>query len=336
MILLLVYLFTALGVSFVCSLCEAAILSIPRSYAQVLIGRGRRVGELLRKHKEDIDRPLSAILTLNTVANVFGSAGVGAQAQVIWGDRLVTVASAVLTLLILVISEILPKTIGAVHGRALVVPVVLTVEGMIRITLPLVWLLNRLSRLVRGKRNESGLSRESIAVIAELARTEGALVGTESEIIRNVLRMGQLRVKDVMTPRTVVFMVQKDLAVSEVAGEENFRRFSRIVVYGESPDDVSGHVLKSDVYEALQRGHGDRKVSTLIRRIHAVPETSALIRVLEEFARLRHHIFLVVDEFGGTAGVVTLEDCLESLIGVEIVDETDQVADMRRLATDRK
>jgi len=335
MLLLIVYLFLAVGVSFICSMCEAAILSIPRSYAQVLIDQGKKVGHLLKKQKEDIDRPLSAILTLNTLANVIGAGGVGAQATAIWGVP-VGAASLVLALIILLISEIIPKTIGAVHGRRLVVPIVYAVEGMIWLTWLLVWALNAVSRRLRGKQRSSGLSREGIAVIAELARTEGALIGTESEIIKNVLRLGYVKVKDVMTPRTVVFMVQKEMTAAEVASEENFRRFSRIPVYGESPDDMVGIVLKSEIYEAIQRGNPDRRVSTLLRRIHAVPETSPVLRVLEEFGRLRHHIFLAVDEFGGTAGIVTLEDCLESVIGVEIVDETDQVADMRRLAAEKR
>ena len=336
MVLLIFYLMLALGVSFVCSLCEAAILSIPRSHGQVMADQGRAIGRRLLHLKEHIDRPLSAILTLNTIANVFGSAGVGAQAQIIWGQKWLAVASAVLTFLILILSEIIPKTVGAVYGRRLATPVVYTIEGMIYLTYPVVSLLNGVARVIRGRGGGSGLSRESIAVIAELARTEGALIGTESEIIKNVLRLGRVKVKDVMTPRTVVFMIQKESTASQVASEENFRRFSRIPVYGESPDDVLGIVLKAEIYDAIQRGQGDRKVATLLRRIHAVPETAPVLRVLEEFGRLRHHVFLAVDEFGGTAGIVTLEDCVESVIGVEIVDETDPVADMRDLAAPQR
>jgi CBS domain containing-hemolysin-like protein len=248
----------------------------------------------------------------------------------------VTIVSVALALLILVISEIIPKTIGAVHGRKLIVPIVFIVDAMIKITLPLVWVLNRISRVLRGKSQGSGLSRESIAVIAELARTEGALIGTESELIRNVLRLGQVRVRDVMTPRTVVFMVHKDAALSEVASDEKFKRFTRIPIYDESQDDIVGVALKGEIYEAMHNGQGDRKVATLARRIHAVPETSPVLRILEEFGRVRHHLFLVVDEFGGTAGIITLEDCIESVIGREIVDETDSIADMRRLASTKK
>lgn len=335
MALLVLYLFLAIGVSFICSMCEAAILSIPRSYAQVLIDRGRRAGILLKKFKEDIDKPLSAVLTLNTLANVIGAGGVGVQATKIWGIS-AGAASLVLALVILLISEIIPKTVGAVHGRKIIVPIVYIVLVMIWISFPLVWALNFVSRKLRGKQQGSGLSREGIAVIAELARTEGALVGTESQIIKNVVGLVEVKVRDVMTPRTVVFMAQKEQTALELSQEENFRRFSRIPVFGQSPDDMVGVVLKAEIYEAIGKGQGDRQLSTFLRRFHAVPETSPVLRVLEEFGRLRHHIFLVVDEFGGTAGVVTLEDCLEAVIGVEIVDETDQVADMRRLAAQKR
>ncbi len=333
MLLLFFYLALALGVSFICSLCEASLLSVSTTHATIMKREGKRAGKLLLTMKEHIDRPLAAILTLNTASHTIGAAGVGAESLKVFASVPVAVTSALLTLAILIFSEIIPKTIGAVYCRPLATPVTYMVQAMIWGTYPIIRGLDAMSRLIKRGAGGEGYTREQIAVVAELGRAEGALRGVESRIIQNLLRLNQIQVEDVMTPRTVVFMLQKDTTVDDVLEEEQFGQFSRIPIYDDSPDDMIGVVIKSDIYEASRNGNGDTPVSALVRPMHAVPETAPLLRVLEEFGRLGHHIFLVVDEYGGTSGIVTLEDVFESVIGSEIVDETDLVADLRRLAS---
>jgi CBS domain containing-hemolysin-like protein len=335
MTLLILYLMLALGVSFLCSLTEAGLLSLPSTYAATLTRQGKRVGPILEKMKQRPDRPLAAILTLNTAAHTIGAAGVGAQSLIVFENVPVAITSAVLTLLILVLSEIIPKTIGTVYARPLAGPVVFLIRIMIVLTWPLMIVLDAFSRLLKSGVHSSGLSREQIAVIAEMGLTEGILREGESRIIQNMLRLSRTHVKDVMTPRTVAFMVQRDETLQQVAERPEFRQFSRIPVYGKSPDDLVGVALKAEVYEGLRQGKGETPVGDLVRSIHAVPELSTLTRVLEQFAESGHHLFHVVDEYGGTAGIVTLEDIFESMMGAEIIDETDLVADLQRLARRR-
>ncbi len=329
--LLVFYLLLALGVSFLCSLTESGLLSLSRSRVAALAKQGRPSGRMLERMKDNIERPLAAILTLNTVAHTIGAAGVGAESYVIFGSKWVAVTSAVLTVLILVFSEIIPKTLGVVYAGRLASFTAYTITGMIYLTYPLVVVFQALSRLL-GRGGEQKLTREEFAVIAELGQTEGALHEKEYRIIRNVLRMGRVRVRDVLTPRTVVFMLPKDMTVSEALAEHGPLRFARIPVRGEGPDDVVGVVLRHAISSAFEEERGECKLSEIAGPIHAVPEDAALDRVLDEFIQRKEQLFLAVDEYGGTAGIVTLEDAIETLLGTEIVDETDKVVDMRELA----
>jgi CBS domain containing-hemolysin-like protein len=330
---LFVYLLLALSVSFLCSLVEAGLLSVRRSQISVLVEAGRPSGRLLESMKEQIDRPLAAILTLNTVAHTFGAAGVGAQAQRIFGEYWIALISAAVTLLILVLSEIVPKTLGAVKARTLAPFTAYTVQAMIWITLPLIYLLDAVARLI-GSRRAPPVSREEVAATAALGRAAGTLDERESVVIRNVLRLDQVRVEDVMTPRSVVFMLKKDLTVEEVI-KTHALPFSRIPIYGESPDQITGLVLRHGLLEAWHQGRGGERLEKLSRPIAAIPEVATVEAALEQFLQRQEHILLAVDEFGGTAGVITLEDAVETLLGVEIVDETDTASDMRQLARER-
>lgn len=330
--LLLLYLALAIGVSFLCSLCEAALLTLTVSDAEVLAKTGSRAGAMLRAMKTHIDRPLAAILTLNTIANTFGAAGVGAQAAHVFGATWVGVTSAVLTLTILVCSEIIPKTIGANYARPLAAPTAWLVTLMIWGTWPIVIALNYISRVFKRPTAEEPLTREQIEVIAEMARAGGALHSAESKLLTNMLRLQQIHADEIMTPRTVVFMLPHDLTARQAIDHHAPIRFSRIPITGEGPDDVQGIVLRNDIHAAVLRGNPDTVLERLKRPIRAVPERATLINVMELFAETGHHLFLVVDEYGGTAGVISLEDVLETILGTEIVDETDPVPDMRRLA----
>lgn len=330
MTLLIVYFLLAASISFWCSLTESALLSMSVSDAAAMARQGRPVGLRLQRLKANIDRPLAAILTLNTTANTVGAAGVGAQAAAVFGDGALAIASGVLTLVILVGSEILPKTLGAVHARALAGFVVASIGVMTFVTYPIVRALEGFSGMLRRGAAVT-VTREEVQAVAELARTGGELQGAEHDLLENALRLGRIRVAEVMTPRTAAFMLPCHTTVDEAMHAEQFTRFSRIPVFGEGPDDVAGVVLRYDLYEAARRGEHHRPLGELMRPIRAVPDRAPLSSVLEQFGQHGHHLFLVVDEYGGTAGIITLEDVLESALGREIVDETDHVVDMRTL-----
>lgn len=325
----------ALGVSFLCSLLEAALLTISRPRIALLIEQGRRSGVMLQRMKDDIDRPLAAILTLNTVAHTMGAAGVGAQVLVIFGDRWVAAASVIITVLILVFSEIIPKTLGATHARGLADFTARAVRAITFLTYPVVAALEVVSRSL-GSAKAGWLTRDEVRVVADLGEHSGVLEQSESRVIRNLLRLRDIQVTDVMTPRTVLFAVDRGTSVGELTRAHNPIPFTRIPVYEGTPDHILGVVLKHDVLAVAREGHKDRPLRSLARPLHAVPETTPVNKALEQFLSRREHLFLVVDEFGGTAGVITLEDALETLLGTEIVDETDVVADMRKLARARQ
>ncbi len=329
--LLIFYLLLALGVSFLCSLVEAGILSLRRTDVARLVKEGRSTGKLLEAMKKNVDRPLSAILTLNTVAHTVGAAGVGAQSLTLFGSQWVAATSAVLTVLVLIFSEIIPKTIGAFYAARLAGFTAYTIRGMIVLTYPLVLVFQALSRVIAHRGGKDGLTREEFTLLAEIGHAEGAILEKEHRVIRNLLRLRQVRIKEVMTPRTVAFMLSKDLTVKEVVEQHVTLRFSRIPVFGNGPDDLVGLVHRREIYESLDKAPG-RKLGDLARPIHAVPEDATIDIALDEFVERREHLFIAVDEYGGTAGVITLEDALETLLGAEIVDETDAVADMRELA----
>ncbi len=332
MTMLFVYLMIAVGVSFLCSLLEASLLSVPRSHIALLVERGHRAGPRLEKLKSDIDRPLAAILTLNTFAHTLGAAGVGAQAAFIWGEAWVGLVSFVVTLIVLIFSEIIPKTLGAVFAKRLSGFTAWATTWLIRVLYPLVFACNKISRLVSGGRTElPTISRDELRVVAGWAQEEGAIDPLESRIIRNMIALRDVAVSEVMTPRTVVTTIASDQTIGDVA-REGPPRFSRVPVIGKSLDDVRGVVHRHDLMHAMSAGDLERPVGELARPVHAVPLIAKLPAVLRRFIERREHLFIVVDEYGGSAGVITLEDILETILGLEIVDETDDAPDMRELA----
>ena len=331
--LLLLYVALAIGVSFLCSIMEAVLLSITPSYVAALERDGSAtLGEQLKSYKEDIDRPLAAILSLNTVAHTVGAAGAGAQAAVVFGDTYVGVISAVLTLMILVFSEIIPKTLGAGYWRSLAPAVVSILRPTIVAMWPFVKLSQGLSYLLANSEEQSSFSREEFTAMAELGEEEGVFEEKESHILRNLFRFNSLRVKDVMTPRTVIFDLPETETIGEVVSKHDTFRFSRIPVYGENRDDVTGYVLKDELLLRAAQEELDVPLSELAREMLVVQPTLPLPDLLERLLDRLEHIALVVDEYGGVAGIVTMEDVVETLLGMEIVDEADSVEDMQALA----
>lgn len=332
MTLLVVFVLFALVFSFLCSIAEAVILSVTPAYVALLEKAGRPSGGLLRSLRENINKPLAAILTLNTIAHTIGAAGAGAQAALVFGNAYLGVASAVLTLLILVFSEIIPKTLGAHYWRKLAPA---TAHGL-RV---LVWVLYpsvKLSEWLTGGMTEghtlTGFSRQEFAAMADISAEEGELGQQESEVVKNLLALRQTPVHAAMTPRTVVFSLQDTTTVEEFFHRYEQEPFSRIPVFHEDHDDVTGFVLRSDLLLAQARGNNKNPLEIYRREMPSLPESITLARAFNALQQERAHMTLVVDEYGDMQGILTLEDIMETLLGQEIVDETDDSVDMQDVA----
>jgi CBS domain containing-hemolysin-like protein len=332
LVMMLVYGMIALGFSFLCSVAEAVLLSITPSYIATLENDGARSDPVLKKMKSNIDRSLAAILTLNTIAHTVGAGGAGAEAAQYFGAKWIGIAMAVLTLLILFLSEIIPKTLGAVYWRSLAPLTGHFVQMLIWVLYPLIFVSESITKWLTGGKRHHVFNREEFTALADLGAEGGHLDAKESRILRNLFRFPTLRVEDIMTPRTVVFALQQDVTVEEVLTKYNEINFSRIPVYGEDRDDITGFVLKTDLLLNANAQKGHTKLRDLKREIRAVEQHTPLSQTLEELLDNRAHLLLVVGKYGGMQGLVTLEDVVETLIGIEIVDEADEIDDMRQLA----
>jgi CBS domain containing-hemolysin-like protein len=329
---LFVYFGTALGVSFLCSILEAALLSVTPAHLAKLEQDRPKTGRSLRALKSHIDRPLAAILSLNTIANTAGAAGVGAQAQSIWGSQALAIASVILTLSILFVSEILPKTLGVMYWRRLTGLIATVLPLLILLMLPLVWLAEAFTRSLKRRRAAEKLSREEFAALARIGEEQGVFDESEMRILRNLFHFGSLRTRDIMTPRTVMFSLEENTTVRDAIKERGAMIFSRVPIWKDNPDHVTGYVLKDQLLLRAARNELDVPVRAFAREALMVPDTIALPALFERLLDRREHIAVVVDEYGGVDGVVTMEDVLETLIGLEIVDEMDSVRDMRAMA----
>lgn len=337
MTLLLAYLALAIGVSFFCSIAEAVLLSVQPSYVAALDKAGRRGARTLARLRGNMDRPLAAILTANTIAHTVGAAGVGAQAAIVFGNDAVGVASAVLTLLILVLSEIIPKTLGATYWRALAPAMAPLIMALTYGLFPFVLLSERLTRLLsRGGASAFTFSRDEMQAMAEIGAQEGLLDVKERRIVTNLLRLHRLSVRDMMTPRPVIFSVAANMSVQDFFAEHSGKPFSRMPIYGaQGPDDIDGYVLKTDLLIAQAQGEAERRLGEFRRDFLVVPDSLMASEIFDRLIQEKGHIALVVDEYGAVQGLVTLEDVVETLMGLEITDELDTVEDMQVLARQR-
>lgn len=335
MLLLLTYVLIALVFSFLCSIAEAVMLSINSSYVVLQKREGKRYGEILGKMQEDIGKPLAAILTLNTIAHTVGAVGAGAQAAVVFGSAYLGIASAILTLLILVFSEIIPKTLGALHWRRLAPATAYGLKGLIWVLFPLVWLSEKITGGMSKGVVMNGFSRQEIAAMAELSAEEGQIATRESEIVKNLLRLRRIQVMDIQTPRTVLFSLPDSLTVKAFFGDHSSIGFSRIPIFSSDHDDVNGFVLRAEIVTAYAQGDLDKTLADFRRDLPALIETISLNRAFNLLISLESHMAMVVDEYGDLQGIVTLEDIIETLLGLEIVDEGDDTVDMRELARKR-
>lgn len=332
---LLIYIAVGLGFSFLCSILEAVLLSSSLSHVEMTASTGGRAGRLMRHYKQNVELAISAILTLNTIAHTVGAAGAGAEAAGIFGNEYIGAISAILTLLILVFSEIIPKTLGATYWKQLLPFAAYAIHFLVITLYPLVWLFQRLTDLITPSEREPTVTRSELEILAQVSTQEGALKQGESLILRNLLTLDGVQVQDIMTPRTVLFMLEEDDTVEKVTSKHKVMSYSRIPIYKETPDDITSFVLRYDLLKAAAEDRLAVSMRSLARPIQSVPETLSVAAALEKFMAEQEHIFLVFDEYGGTAGIITLEDAVESLLGAEITDESDPVADMRELARRR-
>ena len=326
----------ALVTSCFCSLCEAALLSLSPAEVELLAEQHPARGERLKALKADIDRPITAILTLNTLANTLGASVAGGAAAALFGRAGLAVFSIVFTLAVLLFTEILPKSLGVGYARQ-VGPWMARPLGFVIVALgPLVALARMVTRL--APKHEAGgadghLSAEELKTFASLSRKSGAIQADQEAVIANILQLGQTKARDIMTPRTVTFSAPASLTVREAAMlEDEWRRHSRVPVYEGEPDDVVGLVLSQDVLLAAAEQRLDATLKSLMRPVHFVPETAPADRIFLDFFEKHQHLFVVVDEYGSVTGVVSMEDILEEIIGREIVDESDRARNMRELA----
>ena len=341
---LVVFFLVSIIFSFLCSIWEAVLLSITPSYAQIKLKEGGKVGQLLDEFKDNIDRPLSAILTLNTIAHTVGAMGVGAQAEKVFESSggfdlfgfhigVNAIIATVMTLAILILSEIIPKTLGANYWKRLTNFTVLSLDFVIKILFPFVWLSQKITKSLKKDKSKSILSRADFSAMTDIGEKTGVFKEGESKIIKNLLRFNTIRTKDVMTPRTVVVASNEEMTINEFY--EKYRdalRFSRVPIFKEAKDQITGFFLKDELLQHIIDKKGDQALKSIKRDILIVNEQFPIPDLFTKFIETREHIALVVDEFGGMAGIASMEDVIETLLGLEIVDEMDKSEDMQDLA----
>ncbi len=341
MAVLISFALLSIGFSFLCSILEAVLLSVTPTFLNTELKKGRKYAKKLQALKSDVDEPLIAILTLNTVAHTVGAIGVGAAAEGVWDDSVtffgipaIGMISAVMTLLILIASEIIPKTIGATYWRKLAKFTTFSTNVLVNILkyTGILFLLRLFTRMVGSSSHKSVLSRQDMSVMAEMGEKEGVFKKNESTIIQNLMRFEEIKARDIMTPRTVVKASEENTSIRDFYDVNQKLRFSRIPLFAENIDHTSGYVLKDDLLTAIIKEKGDQALKSIMRQIHVVPENIAIPKLFDELLNMREHIALVTDEYGGMQGIVTMEDILETLLGLEIVDEYDSIEDLQLLA----
>ena len=327
----------AIIVSAFCSIMEAVLYSVPQSQIEVMARSGKKSGLVLKKLKKDIRRPITAILTLNTIANTMGAAVAGASAAVVFGEKNLIWFSIFFTLAILLFSEILPKTAGVAYARNLASWIARPLNGLVKIMSPLIWLCQAVTHLIPKQEKDALVSIEEIQAVAVLGRKSGEIDPQQEHVISNILKLQNKTVRQIMTPQTVVFSLSEHLTIAEALKmKEQWNRHSRVPVYDQNQDDVVGIVLSRSIMLSLSEGLEDKKLSELMQPVHFVPEAAPLNKIMMEFFEQRIHLFVVVDEYGSVTGVISLEDIIEEIVGREIIDESDTAGNLREYARHMK
>ncbi|MDO5768630.1 MAG: hemolysin family protein [Psychrobacter sp.] len=332
-VLLIFFVMVAIGISFICSLAEAALLSMTPSFIADMREDNPVKAEMLKKLKVDnVDQSLAAILTLNTIAHTLGSIGAGAQATIVFGSAWFGLFSALMTLAILILSEIMPKTLGTAYWRQLSGLVVYFVRTIIVLLYPIIWFSERITKMLIRDKEVNVFSRREFAALASVGEESGQIDPLESRIIRNLLAFGAIKVEDIMTPRSVMLAFEQSMTVADVLAERPKLTFSRLPIYDEELDDIKGFVLKTDMLLAKANHAMNKPLAQFQRDITFVFSKMKLFDLLDLMLKEHIHIAITVGEYGEVKGLVTLEDVLETLLGLEIVDEIDKVEDMQALA----
>lgn len=331
MTLLVIYLIVAIGISFLCSVLEAVLLSVNPAFVESKQDQHPRQAAVLKEVRGNLDQSLSAILILNTFAHTMGAAGVGAQAVRVFGPKWESLVAFLLTLAILYFSEIIPKTLGATYWKKLAIPSAYVIAGLVKTLLPFVWVASQMTRIFSREKGDL-VSRDELAALAKLGEREGTLGSQESKLLENILLLRAIRTEAILTPRTVVTALDASLTVSEGIAQVGDTPFTRIPLYEDDLDSVIGIVFKPRILEAEREGDGETPLAEFAAPVFRVAEELPVLNLLDQFIKRREHLFVVEDSYGQTAGIVTLEDAVETLLGREIMDESDTVEDMQALA----
>ncbi|MEE9326689.1 MAG: CNNM domain-containing protein [Cocleimonas sp.] len=331
--LLILYFSLAIGISFLCSILEAVLLSVNMPYISVMEKKRPKIGKLLKSHKININKSIASILILNTVANTLGAAAVGAQAKTVFGSDAVFYISIVLTFGILFISEIIPKTFGAIYWKELAPIAAYIIRVFIWITYPIILLtLLVTNRISRNKESIHSLTKAELLANTFLSEDEGVINEQESDVIENVLQLNDIKIIDILTPRSVVFALEENRRISDIVEKEDaIFRFSRVPLYKENIDNITGIVHTKKIFQQALKDD-KASVNVIKKELFQINENITVSKALDLFIKRKEHMFLVVDSYDQTEGIVTLEDCIETLLGIEIMDESDDVEDMRALA----
>ncbi len=332
--LILLYFSGALLLSFMCSVLEAVLLSTPMSYITMKEEQGNATATLMKEYKSNVDRPVGAILSLNTIAHTIGSAGVGAETIKLFGQEYFGITSAILTLLILVLSEIIPKTIGASYWRSLAMASTRIIRILIVITYPLVLLSELITKVFTPQKHQATVSREEVSAMVDMGKKEGVFKDSESKIIKSCLRLSSVQAREIMTPSIVVETASQDATFKEFFDQQDWK-FSRIPIYGEDKSYITGYILKDNVLMEVSEDNDYGKLSEIARPILSFHETDSVYTIWEKMLKEREHISMIVDEYNSMRGIITMEDIIETMTGVEIVDEDDPVEDMQTLAREK-
>lgn len=335
MIPLLALLFLVVFASFTCSVLEASLLSTPMSFVTMKEDEGSKTARRLKKYKQDIDKPISAILTVNTIANTAGAAGVGAMAAVQFGDAALGWFSAGLTVLILVFSEIIPKTIGATYWRHIILRFTPLIHFLVIITYPFVLLAELITKFIQPDAAPASVSREEVSAMVTVGAEEGVFQQKEDKMLQNMLKLSKVTAREIMTPSSVVEMAEESMTLKEFREHEQFQTYSRIPVFKDNDDYITGYVLRQTILEKLSEDRFSMKLEELVRPILSFPESESVSSIWEKLLAQKEHISVIIDEYGCLRGIVTMEDVIETMLGTEIVDEKDTVTDMQEYAREQ-
>ena len=331
---LLLYLFGAMAISFLCSLLESVLMSTPISYISMKEDEGDRNAAIFASLKDNPDRPLTAILSLNTIANTVGAAGVGQQASLLFGSQWFGLVSAIMTVLILVFSEIVPKTIGSYHWKDLTW-LSRIMKGLMVLLYPLVWLVEKVRTPIAGDEPDTTISREEVSAMANIGEEEGVIDNSENKVIQNIIKLDDIKAYDVMTPRVVAAIAPESMTLKQFYKQDELSHNSRIPVYADSPEFITGYIMRYDVLENLAEDKFDMRLRSIKRKIAAFHEETTVSDIWESLLKTKDQIACIIDDYGCFQGIITLEDIMETILGMEIIDENDTITDMQQYAKER-